>query len=509
MAAKEKTEKTEKKIFVLDTNVILHDYNSITKFAEHDVRIPSTVIQELDTFKKGNETINVNVREFHRTLKRLRETKVEKEFSTGKAGNKHSIIVKKMVPALSHGGVSLGEGLGKIELIRLPKDLHPLVKAQFFHPTPDNWILSSVLELEEQQNRGQKRRVILVTKDFNLQAKADLLGIEVQDYENDKVPNIESLYMGRGELVHEGLLSLIDLLYKSGKALIFDQDYSEYIDKEELKPNKFFVIKTSNKSCLVRVDVNMEYFYKVEKNTVAGITPLNSEQVFSVSALMNKDINLVTLMGKAGTGKTLLAMATGIQQIKDNKYDRIIVAAAMVPLSNRDIGALPGSADEKVSPYMQGLFDNLAFIQSQMKGPKIDLIVEHQEAVNTKRKSQKKTPTTVEKVDYLTSLQKDGKLKIQPLASIRGRSLNNTYFVIDEAQNLTPHEVKTIITRAGKNTKIVFCGDVEQIDSPYLDARSNGLSHAIYRLAGKKIVAHVTLVKGERSELANLAADLL
>jgi len=232
--------------------------------------------------------------------------------------------------------------------------------------------------------------------------------------------------------------------------------------------------------------------------------------VFSVSALMNKDINLVTLMGKAGTGKTLLAMATAIQQIKDNKYDRIIVAAAMVPLSNRDIGALPGSADEKVSPYMQGLFDNLAFIQSQMKGPKIDLVVEHQEvASSAKRKTQKKPPTTVEKVDYITSLQKDGKLKIQPLASIRGRSLNNTYFVIDEAQNLTPHEVKTIITRAGKNTKIVFCGDVEQIDSPYLDARSNGLSHAIYRLAGKKIVAHVTLVKGERSELAELAADLL
>jgi PhoH-like ATPase len=498
----------EKKIFVLDTNVILHDYDSIEKFEEHDVRIPSTVIQELDTFKKGNETINVNVREFHRKLKLLRETKVEKEFTSGK-GNKHAIKFKKMVPALSHGGVSLGNGLGNIEIIRLPKELHPLVKSQFFHSTPDNWILSSVLEIEEQEIKGKRRRVILVTKDFNLQAKADLLGIEVQDYENDKVPNIEKLYMGRGELIHEGLSSLVDVLYKSGKAPILGQEYSVYIEAEELKPNKFFVIKTSNKNCLVRVDGNMEYFHKVEKIKVAGITPVNSEQVFSVSALMNKDINLVTLMGKAGTGKTLLAMATAIQQLKDNKYDRIIVAAAMVPLSNRDIGALPGNEKEKVSPYMQGLFDNLSFIQSQMKGPKVDVVVETEEEAPTKRKNQKKAPAVVEKIDYITSLLNDGKLRVQALASIRGRSLNNTLFIIDEAQNLTPHEVKTIITRAGKNTKIVFCGDVQQIDSPYLDARSNGLSHAIYRLAGKRIVAHVTLVKGERSELAELAADLL
>lgn len=348
-----------------------------------------------------------------------------------------------------------------------------------------------------------------MTKDFNLQAKADLLGIEVQDYENDKVPNIDKLYMGRGELVHEGLSSLVDLLYRpGGKAPIFDAECSEYINKEDIQSNKFFVIRAGKKSCLARVDVNMEYFYKVEKETVAGISPLNSEQVFSVSALMNKDINLVTLMGKAGTGKTLLAMATGIQQLRDNKYDRMVIAAAMVPLSNRDIGALPGTVDEKVSPYMQGLFDNLSFIQSQMKGPKVDFVIEQQESSSTKRKNQKKAPTT-ERVDFITSLQKDGKLKIQPLASIRGRSLNNTLFIIDEAQNLTPHEVKTVITRAGKNTKIVFCGDVQQIDSPYLDARSNGLSHAIYRLAGKKIVAHVTLEKGERSELAELAADLL
>lgn len=497
--------KSSKKIYVLDTNVIVHDYSSITKFEENDVSLPSIVIQELDKFKKGNETMNVNVREFHRTLKKLRETKIPKEFIHGK-GNK-AFKVKKMVPALSHGGVSLGDGLGNIEIVRVSQKLHPLVRSQFFHDTADNWILSTVLEIQEKQEKTDKRKVILVSKDFNLQIKADLLGIEVQDYENDKVPNMDKLYMGRGELISEGLCSLIDVLYKDGKAPIFGKEYSLYIDKEELKPNKFFVIKAGRKSVLACIGPDMKFFCRIEKQIVSGITPLNTEQIFSVQALLDPRISLVSLMGKAGTGKTLLAIAAGIQQL--NIYDKVLLGVAVVPLSNNNIGAVPGTVEEKVSPYMQGLFDNLELIESQIKKEKpVPKDIDNKTKKSVSKKNQKKVSVSKKK-DLTVLLQEEGKLKIQALASIRGRSLNNIFFIIDEAQNLTPHEVKTIITRAGKNTKIVFCGDVEQIDSPYLDARSNGLTYVIYKLAGNEVIAHITLEKGERSYLAELAADLM
>jgi len=472
-------------------------------FEEHDVDIITPVLEELDHFKKGNETVNVNVREFHRILDKFRS--VTKKQISGKG----SKATEKTVSALFYGGVSLGEALGNIEIKSVPRKLNQKVKELFYDETPDHRILSAIFLLQAEELKGKKRRVILVTKDINLRLKATALGIEVEDYENDKVPSVDHLYMGKGELNDDSFDILIAKLYNDGKALIFDQEYSKAIDKDKIKPNMFFVIKSQGKgTCLARVDKNMEYFHRIEKMPVSGITPLNSEQAFSVSALTQTDISLVTLLGKAGTGKTLLAMASAIQQCKEEKYEKIIVAAAMVPLSNKDIGALPGDANEKVSPYMQGLFDNLEFIKSQNKGPKVKREVE-EENINSSKKRKPKNASTVERVDYITAMQKDGKIKIQPLASIRGRSLNNVYFIIDEAQNLTPHEVKTIITRAGKNTKVVFCGDVMQIDSPYLDARSNGLSHSVYKLAGKKIVAHVTLEKGERSELAELAADLL
>lgn len=506
-----KEKQKEKKVFVLDTNVIVHDYDSIFKFQEHDVCIPSVVMQELDSFKKGNETINVNVREFHRKLKKLRETLVKKTFTYGK------VSVEKMVPALSHGGVCLGDGMGKIEVIRVPKALHPLVKENFFDEKPDNRILSAARFLEEKELRNGKRKVILVTKDYNLQNKADILGITVEDYENDKVPNIDLLYTGRAEIIDDRLVPLINLLYNDNQAPIFGQEYSVCFDEKTMKANMFFTLKTSTVHCLACVDTEMENLIRVEKRPVAGISPRNAEQVFAVHACLNPNIQLVTLQGPAGTGKTLLAMAAAIELSNAAKYKKILLSAAMVPLSNREIGFLPGDEDNKVSPLMQGLFDNLDLIKTNINGSKDQTKEKNSVKKNKNGKHPKKGKSGVEidspvvetQKDYITLMQENGRIKIQALAHIRGRSLNNTLFIIDEAQNLTKHEVKTIITRAGFNTKIIFLGDIKQIDTPYLDDSSNGLSITVDKLAGKRIIAHVTLKKGERSELATLAADLL
>jgi len=491
----------EEKIFVPDTNVILHDHTCIRKFKEHNVIIFTTVLEELDTFKKGNDAKAFNVRTFHRNLDELRKVKIKRQFGSGRNA------CTKEVSALYHGGVSLGDGLGTLEIQVSPKKLHPKIKEMFSDETPDHRILSKVFEL---QNLYKNKKIILVTKDINLRLKAEALDIQVEDYENDKIPNLDTLYTGKGKLNGDGngIKELIQNIYDQKKAEIYNHIYSKYVP-ENIRPNMYFVIKSGPQSALARVDENKENFQKVEKKTVFGITPRNSEQVFAVDALMNQMIMLVSLMGKAGTGKTLLAMAAALQQLLEGKYDKIIIAAAMVPLSNRDIGALPGDVNDKVAPYMQGLYDNLEFIKSQYKGKKIIVPVQdvQEETTYKKRKTQGKCQT--EEKDFISVALKDGKIKIQPLASIRGRSFNNTIFIIDEAQNLTPHEVKTIVTRAGENTKVIFCGDVQQIDSPYLDSRSNGLSHLIYRMAGQKIVAHVTLEKGERSELAELSADLL
>lgn len=488
----------EKKLFVLDTNVIVHNHTCIRTFQEHDVCILTTVLEELDAFKKGNDTNAFNVRHFHGELDELRKIREERQIVNGKNSK------KKEVSILFYGGVSLGENLGRLEIQSSPRKLHSKVKDLFFDETPDHRILSKVFEL----NASDKRTVILVTKDTNLRLKAEALGLNSQDYENDKVPNMDHLYTGKGVIGDNKLDQTIKQIYDKGFAPIYDQFYSSCIPKE-IKPNMYFILKgdkeeSSNKSCLVYVDEKMENFCRVEKRCILGISPRNAEQTFALHALLSKNLSLVSLMGKAGTGKTLLAMVAALEMLKSGLCERIFISAAMTPLSNRDVGALPGDLDDKVAPYMQGLYDNLDFIKSQYKRNSGD---EYEPKTRNAKKSQKENKA--EKGDWISLAQKEEKIKIQPLPSIRGRSLNNAVYIIDEAQNLTPHEIKTIITRAGENTKIIFCGDVQQIDSPYLDARSNGLSHLIYKMAGQKIVAHVTLDKGERSYLAELAADLL
>lgn len=521
----------DKKLFILDTNIIIRDPMCIFNFAEHDIAIPAIVLQELDKYKKGTDMLNFNVREFHRQLKKLREKKVSKEFTKKRNGKGGKIAIFKDVPALANGGVEIAPGLGKIQIHPYNKRMSDWVKNNFLENTADDKILATVAIIEEDlmNKPGNTQKVILVTKDANLQFKADLCGIDVEDYETDKIASVDSLYTGRGVLINPELKPLIDVLSFKKEAPIFGAEYSQYIPAEEIIPNKFMTIKAGQQSVLACVDPKGQMFRTIDKTkmSAAGIVPLNTEQVFSMYALLNPNIHLVTLLGKAGSGKTLLAIATALEQLRQGIYKKIIIAAAMVPLSDKPIGALPGGIDAKVSPYMQGFFDNLDFIRNELKG-KWD---KEPDAVNaTKKRKKTEKPASSKRKnagraaqqrqqvvaqseegpkDFITQQLALGNIQIQALATIRGRSLNNVKFILDESQNISLHEAKTILTRSGKNTQMVFCGDIEQIDTPYLDERSNGLSNVIDKMSNHRLVAHVTLEKGERSELADLAADRL
>lgn len=440
---------TRPKLFVLDTNVILHDSGCIRNFEEHDVAIPITVLEELDQFKRGNEDIHFQAREFLRRLDSL----------TG--------------DVLSHDGSPLGDGLGAIRVV-LGSGRETLLDDAFLQDTPDHRILKTTLALQE---REAPRQVVLVSKDTNLRMKAKSLGIHAQDYKSDKVQGFDKLYTGRR--IIEGIDSAtIDQIYAHGGVL----PAAQIPLPQEPIANENFVLRNGSKSALATYRRSDRSFVRIEKQTCYGITPRNAEQSFALRALMDDSIKLVTLAGTAGTGKTLLALAAALECRQ--RYRQIMLARPVVPLSNRDLGFLPGDIADKLDPYMQPLYDNLTVIRHQCGDE-----TQAAQRINDMRESEK--------------------LVITPLAYIRGRSLQRMFFIVDEAQNLTPHEVKTIITRAGEGTKIVFTGDVAQIDQPYLDALSNGLSYLIHRMMGQPIYAHVTLEKGERSELADLASELL
>ena len=437
------------KLFVLDTNVILHDSSCITHFEENDIAVPITVLEELDNFKRGNEQIHFNARDFLRILDEL----------TG--------------DQLFDDGVSIGKSKGKIRVI-VGKDWHPKLGSLFTEDTPDHRILNVALWLKE-DNKGTE--LIIVSKDTNLRMKAKSLGIPAQDYTTDKVESVEKIYTGVRMI--EGIeTEFIDALYNSNNGVAL----GKAIDINDATPNENFILRNNHKSALATYDGNKKQLLRVNKQQVYGIMPRNAEQSFAVNALINPNLQLITLSGKAGTGKTLLALAAALERRKE--YRQIYLARPIVPLSNRDIGYLPGDIKSKLDPYMQPLFDNLS-------------VIRHQFSEKDGRASK------------LTEMLDKEKLVITPLAYIRGRSFQKVFFIIDEAQNLTPHEVKTIITRAGEGTKIVFTGDIHQIDHPYLDTLSNGLSFLINRMVGQAMYAHITLKKGERSALAELASDLL
>lgn len=438
----------QKKIFVLDTNVILHDSSCIHQFSEHDIVIPITVLEELDHFKKGNDSLNYHAREFARTLDSLAEDK------------------------LFNGGVPIGTGRGKIS-IKLDREFAEDIAANFSDTKkPDHRILNIGYQVARE---NEDKIVTLVTKDVNLRMKAKAVGLLAADYKNDHVSDIKQLYTGTRIEEHVDP-ELINLMYTPPYEFPSDQLKVE----KPLVPNEYLILRGERKSALAVYDDELNLIKHVDKVPAFGITPRNSEQTYALDAILNDSVRLVSLTGKAGTGKTLIALAGALKRKKS--YRQILMARPIVALSNKDIGFLPGDIQSKLDPYMKPLFDNLA-------------VIEHAQG-DTKR-------------SQVAKLVDDKKLIIEPLSYIRGRSLVNTFFIIDEAQNLTPHEIKTIITRAGEGTKIVFTGDIFQIDHPYLDSHSNGLSYLIEKMTGQRLYAHVNLTKGERSELADLAGSLL
>lgn len=439
--------RSDAKVFVLDTNVILHDAGCLRCFEENDIAIPITVLEELDRFKKGNEDIHFQARAFLRRLDEL----------TG--------------DLLSSQGAELGTGLGRIRVI-LGRQYSEKLCQTFLHDSPDHRILDLALTLQDQE---PQRRVILITKDTNLRMKAKSLGLPAQDYKNDKLETHEKLYTGK-RYVTDMSTELVDAFYRDGRVTA---EQIPWIDGP--RPNENFVLKNGSKSVLATYRSADQTYGRVEKVSAYGIQPRNAEQSFAIRALLDDDIKLVTLVGKAGSGKTLLALAAALEA--KARYRQILLARPVVALSNRDLGYLPGDIGAKLDPYMHPLYDNLGVIKHQHgegdSGSKVQEWLEQH------------------------------KVEIAPLPYIRGRSLQRTFFIVDEAQNLTPHEVKTIITRAGEGTKVVFTGDIHQIDHPYLDSLSNGLSYLINRMVGQAIYAHITLEKGERSALAELASNLL
>lgn len=441
--------KTGGKIYVLDTSVILHDHNAINSFEEHDVGIPITVLEELDDFKKGNNTKNFEAREFIRALDKL-------------AGG-HSL--QDWIPLE-------GEGLGRFIIVMNNNGITVDAEKIFDQRKNDHKILNAAMSL---QAKEKDKKVVLVTKDVNLRLKAKSLDIPAEDYETGKVKNGNWIYSGN-EFV-EGLESeTIRSLFNKG----FLED-TPFLQSPAVS-NQFYVLKNGKSSALAYYNPETSWMERVDKQYTYGIKPKNAEQTFAMHAIMNPAVRLVTIQGVAGTGKTLLALAGALEQRK--KFRQVILARPIVPLSNKDIGYLPGDAKEKINPYMEPLWDNLKYIQNQF-------------GAQEKRHKQ------------IDQMIQDEKIVITPLAYIRGRSLSDVMIIVDEAQNLTPHEVKTIITRAGENTKIIFTGDVNQIDTPYLDEQSNGLSFVIDKLKGNPLFAHIALIHGERSALANLANELL
>lgn len=433
-----------RKIYILDTNVLIHDHRSIYSFEDNDVVVPIFVIEEIDGLKR-NPVTAIQARLAARELDEIR---------------KKGCLAK---------GVELEKGI--FFRVEIEHDFSLLPKT-LKQESKDNLILSSALVVKK---KNPDMKVILITKDINMRIKADAIGIEVQDYESDK---IEYTTLHDGYIEIEVDEALYEKFSKSGKIEVeeLEKDY-------EFTENLFVKFRCGNKSTYGRHKGKKIVRSLLGQSSAWGARARNDEQAYAMELLLDEDIKVVSLIGRAGTGKTLLAIAAGLEQVVEKgKYKKLLIARPIIPMG-KDLGYLPGNEDEKLRPWMQPIFDNIDYLAGE-KGEK-----------------------TGEKV--IAGLQSMGLLKIEALTYIRGRSIPNGYIIIDEAQNLTPLEIKTIITRAGENTKIVLTGDPYQIDSPYLDIDTNGLTYLAEKLRNEEIVGHITLKKGERSPLAELAAKLL
>ena len=439
-----------KKLFVVDTNVVLFDHTCIYNFQEHDVALSVVVLEELDRFKRGNELINLEARQFIRELDDLARDRPLAE------------------------GLPLGAAGGKLYVEVGEPKAAPRVSRAFALSKPDHRILALAEELGQ---RRPDRQVILVSKDVNLRVKARSLGLPAEDYTTGKVRNVERLYSGTA--CWEDLPGdVIARLHTEPHTLTL----AELDRPQKLLPNQYLVLRNGSQSALARHDRAGGKLERVVKRSAFGVEPRNAEQIFALDALTRAEVQLVTLTGRAGTGKTLLALAAALEQRRG--FRQIFLARPVVPLGNRDIGFLPGDIKSKLDPYMQPLWDNIAVIRHRLGA------------------ESKEHKAIAEMIEH-------EKIVVAPLAYIRGRSLDHIYFIVDEAQNLTPHEVKTIITRAGEGSKVVFTGDIHQIDTPYLDSQSNGLTVLVDRMKEQDLFAHVNLVRGERSALAELASTLM
>ena len=446
---KDGSRKTDKKkIFVLDTSVILYDHNAFENFQEHDVAIPIQVLEELDNMKSGNDTRNFEARSFIRLMDDISSNN----------------LVNEWLPLN-------GKSKGSFKVIIDTKNIAADAAAIFGSEKTDHRILNAALVLQEE---NPDKKIVLVSKDICLRLKAKSLNLYAEDYETGKIKNVDELYTGKTTL-NKVADKLITQLNKHD---------SLPVDTFDIKHpnNHFYILNGKNQTAPAFYNSQTAQLEKVTEQPIFNISPKNVEQAFAIHALLHPDIKLVTIQGNAGTGKTLLALAGALEQRKH--FRQIYITRPIVPLSNKDIGFLPGDIKSKIDPYMAPIWDNLKFIKDQFSDD------EKMQA----------------KIDELVT---NDKISIAPLAFIRGRTLSKIFFIVDEAQNLTPHEIKTIISRAGENSKFVFTGDIYQIDTPYLDAESNGLSYLIDKAKDHPLYAHVTLQKGERSELANLATELL
>lgn len=437
-----------KKIYVLDTNVLLHDPNALYSFGENEVVIPSVVLEEIDSKKKLVDELGKNARYVSRQLDGLREN--------GKL----------------HIGVELHNG-GSLKVVIHDNDSE--VFSTFIEKNNDNAIISVAKTLTQQYKDSN---VILVSKDVNVRVKADIVDVNAEDYEHDKLVTTEDdLYKGYSEVFVEN--SLIDKFYRD-RVIENDSRFDEYYD------NHFILLKSENiegKTALTRKVGNklIDLIHYTKNTHVFGLTHNNIEQKMALELLLDDSVKLVTLSGKAGTGKTLLAMAAALEKkLERQEYNRVLVARPLIPMG-KDVGYLPGDLESKLAPWMQPIYDNLEFLFGCKDEDELTQTLQGHEDI----------------------------IKIAALTFIRGRSLPEQFFIIDEAQNLSKHEAKTITTRIGRGSKIILVGDPEQIDSPYLDMYSNGLTHIIETMKDERIAGHVTLTKGERSELAQLCADKL
>jgi len=435
-----------KKIYVLDTSVYLTDSNSFLSYGNNDIVIPLKVLEEIDNHKKRQDSVGANAREVIRKLDSLREQ------------------------GSLYKGVRLAKGKGILyaklyKRENLPEDLDLSI--------PDNEIIAVALN---QKKETPRKKVVVVTRDINMRVKCDALGLITEDYHiNQVVKDTSAIYTGFNKhLIDEPVL---DRFYK-------DEDV--FIDKDErpMMPNQFVMLvsnqneKKTGLARFIKHDSPLKRINGVHKKGIWGVVPRNKEQIFALDLLKDKNINIVTLVGSAGTGKTLLAIATGLQHVMEAKhYKRLVISRPIQPMG-RDIGFLPGTMEEKMAPWVAPIQDNLRFLMGNDR-------------------------------ETLDMYMANGTIEVEALTYIRGRSISDAFIIIDEAQNLTAHELKTILTRVGENTKIVLTGDVEQIDNVYIDETSNGLTHAVEKFKTLEIAGHVTLLKGERSKVASIAAKIL